>query len=422
MDQKQLWVLQLVRYFLFHKQYTQVRFVNAANGQTTDNETWLANPDAFYPIIYISPVSPKETLPKSEFINRQAASLMNVLGKKGKVLIIYLDPVSYYQEEEQFIHLSLYPNAQIPDSILRTFNGLNNVVFNVDNPEAEMANLNSAITSYAMAHNNPKARNRRELINSFSNTFKIAGALALIIYLAIVIISAIGKFDGTSVAIVFGAYYKEFITVLHEYWRLLTAGFVHASIIHLWINLTSLYNISKTVEDKLGFARTFVILIVSIIIGNICVYAGDKNIVAVGMSGGIYGLFAAMTVIYWKEGYFKIPVLRNRLISNIYINILINFLPYVSVLGHLGGFVAGLFLAFIFLDFEKSVKINFAVAGCAIIIALGFLGVRNQKLDEMYLGTDRQVIDIYRKAGLNGLADNINDKITEYYVKEFVNE
>ena len=418
MDQKELWLLQLIRYFLFHKQYAQVKFVNAANGEIS-SDTWLANPDSSFPVIHISMVSPQESAMQEELINRQSLSLQNILGKKGKIVDVYLDTKPFYQENEDHVQFSIYPNAQLPESLLRNFNGLNSVVFNVENPGAEMQKLTSAINQYALEHNNPNARSKRQFLNSFSTTFKVAGGICAALFIAVSLISIIGKYNSTSVGIFLGAYYKEFITVLHQYWRVLTGGFIHISLLHLWVNLTSLYNISKVVEDKFGFVKTFIILIVSIIVGNICVYAGDQNIVAVGISGGIYGLFAAMIIIYWKDGYFKVPVLRNRLLSNIYVNILINFLPYVSFLAHLGGFVAGLFLAFIFLDYDKSIKINFTVAGCAIVIALGILSYNNRDLDKMYLGTDKEVVQLIKNVGMESAADKMNVKINEYYLKEF---
>ncbi|MBR6958364.1 MAG: rhomboid family intramembrane serine protease, partial [Erysipelotrichaceae bacterium] len=121
-------------------------------------------------------------------------------------------------------------------------------------------------------------------------------------------------------------------------------------------------------------------------------------------------------VIFWQGGYFRIPALRRSIFSNIYMNILISFLPNVSLLAHLGGFVAGLFLAFMLdKDTDKSLKINFAVCAVLAIVAMGYMGYKHFYLDKIYLGTDMEVAKILDKLGLDSLSRNLIDKVTAYY-------
>ena len=249
-----------------------------------------------------------------------------------------------------------------------------------------------------------------------SRTFIIASVISIVIYIANFLISKYFEVSSVSASIFLGSYYKAFVIIFSDYWRFLTAGFSHGSFFHIWCNIMALYSVSKIVEDKYGFVKTMAIMIVSIIFGNICVFIGEGNQVALGLSGGIYGLFASMMVIFWQGGYFRIPALRRSIFSNIYMNILISFLPNVSLLAHLGGFVAGLFMTFMLdKDTDKSLKINFAVCAVLAVIAMGYMGYKHFYLDKIYLGTDMEVAKILDKLGLDSLSRNLIDKVTAYY-------
>jgi membrane associated rhomboid family serine protease len=169
------------------------------------------------------------------------------------------------------------------------------------------------------------------------------------------------------------------------------------------------------VEEKFGFPKTMLLMLASIVFGNLLVYVCGKNTVAVGLSGGVYGLMGAMGVIYWQDGYFAVPMFRRRFMSTVYINILINFLPNVSVWGHLGGLAAGFFLAMIFYgSLPKNVRVSFAVCLTALVIACGFMAYRNSALDVIYTGTDLEVAAFYERIGQPKIATKIAETCLKY--------
>ena len=144
-------------------------------------------------------------------------------------------------------------------------------------------------------------------------------------------------------SILIGAFYKPFV-LAGEYWRLLTAGFVHVELWHLAMNMMALLSLGKIFEPLLGVRRYLLILIPSIIVGSLFVLSSPENSFVVGISGGIYGLLAAYITLILRTGGWRMPPVRAALMNMLFINLLLNFLPNISVHAHLGGFVTGLIM------------------------------------------------------------------------------
>ncbi len=126
-----------------------------------------------------------------------------------------------------------------------------------------------------------------------------------------------------------------------EYWRLVTAGFLHIRFPHILMNLFALYNFGW-LERSFGPVLFGVILLLSIIGGNLLsVFLGDENTITLGISGGLYGLLAAYMVLLFKLGLLQDPGIQSSLLRVLITNLIINMFPNVSRLGHAGGFLTG---------------------------------------------------------------------------------
>ena len=64
-----------------------------------------------------------------------------------------------------------------------------------------------------------------------------------------------------------GASYAPYIFVLHQYWRMLAAMFLHANLVHIAMNMTSLFIFGRLLEKPLGSIRFFILYFVSGIFG-----------------------------------------------------------------------------------------------------------------------------------------------------------
>ena len=134
-----------------------------------------------------------------------------------------------------------------------------------------------------------------------------------------------------------------------EYWRLFASGFLHIQVWHLLMNMYSLYSLSS-LEFVFGHARFALILLASILLGNVLsVYLGEEDTITIGISGGLYGLFAAYLVLLFKAGMLQDPSVMGSVLRTLVVNLAINFMPNVSRLGHAGGFIAGFAIAMIML-------------------------------------------------------------------------
>lgn len=135
-----------------------------------------------------------------------------------------------------------------------------------------------------------------------------------------------------------------------EWWRLLTAVFVHLSFIHVAVNLWALWDIGRLVEGLLGRWRFAALFVGSGVIGNLMSLAlQDQQRVSSGASGAIFGLYGALILFIWHESA-RIALDEYRWISTIAIVfsalmlVLGIFIPSIDNAAHGGGLLAGVVL------------------------------------------------------------------------------
>jgi membrane associated rhomboid family serine protease len=123
-----------------------------------------------------------------------------------------------------------------------------------------------------------------------------------------------------------------------EWWRLITAAFLHGGIIHLAFNMYFLWLVGQPVEAMIGRWRFIVLYFVSALAGSAGALLFAPETVTVGASGALFGLLGA-AVVFEQQG---MHVLGGSAIGIAAINFAITLLvPGISLGGHLGGFVGG---------------------------------------------------------------------------------
>ena len=219
-------------------------------------------------------------------------------------------------------------------------------------------------------------------------------------------------------SILIGAFYKPFV-LAGEYWRLLTAGFVHVELWHLAMNMMALLSLGKIFEPLLGVRRYLLILIPSIIVGSLFVLSSPENSFVVGISGGIYGLLAAYITLILRTGGWRMPPVRAALMNMLFINLLLNFLPNISVHAHLGGFVTGLIIYGLITTEKEEVykRINHIVALVGLVIVLCFISWQNRSIPtrSRYLGTDYKVLQILHDGPLRDYSYFLAERLDTVY-------
>ncbi len=155
-----------------------------------------------------------------------------------------------------------------------------------------------------------------------------------------------GGSENPLVLIRFGAKYNPLI-VAGQYWRLLTACFVHIGLMHLIFNAWALFNLGLEIETRFGRARFLALYLLSGLFGSVLSFLGNDALSA-GASGAIFGLIGAMIAyfaIYRRRfGNWGKSRLTSALVVAGY-NLVFGFMAVgIDNLGHIGGLIGGLLL------------------------------------------------------------------------------
>lgn len=133
-----------------------------------------------------------------------------------------------------------------------------------------------------------------------------------------------------------------------EYWRLVTASFLHGSWLHLAFNLLGLWVVGRLVEVFYGPARMLVIFVLSSVLGVVVSYCASLT-TSLGASTGVMGLVGAVIWHNWKYRTLLPPRLWNAyrlLLFLVFLQFVMDLRSEtVDAFGHLGGFLGGVFLA-----------------------------------------------------------------------------
>ncbi len=415
-----VWTLQLVKYFMFSKDYLQIGIVNDLTQIISKDQYWLVNKEnKDYPIIHISDFNDQFRNNNQPIIEETINKIAELISLDHiKVLDISFNDQASDASFDTIDYIQLHPNKEVPENVSKAFPEINTVIYDVVDQDKEIKKLNKELTQMFMKKQKSmrKKINQGKLKENLCVTFLVPCIICVLLWAAVNVMAFVLDTDSINTAIFLGAYYKAFVTVFHQFFRLFTGGFVHLGLLHLLCNMVALFDIGKEIEKSYSSNKALIILCASIIVGNLFVYIADKNIVAVGISGGIYGLFGALIVSYAENGYFKIPQFRDKFIRNLYVNIIINFLPNVSYLAHLGGLVCGVVLALLFSKkTSKFLKVNVTICSVILVAVLVYMAACNSSFIDYYLGTDQAVFDIYRKFGMSRQASQMWKKVVEYY-------
>jgi membrane associated rhomboid family serine protease len=159
-----------------------------------------------------------------------------------------------------------------------------------------------------------------------------------------------------------------------EWYRLVTCGFLHASLIHLGFNMLLLFFLGRLLEPALGTPRFLAIYFASLLAGSFGALLLDPNALTVGASGAVFGLIGAAFIIARGRG---MNALAGELGFLIVINLVFTFgASNISIGGHLGGLIGGGICALAIVAGERGMLgqnrrfAEFAVIAAVAIVAL----------------------------------------------------
>lgn len=156
-----------------------------------------------------------------------------------------------------------------------------------------------------------------------------------------------------------------------EWWRLLTASFLHREVWHIGVNMYALWILGGLLEPLLGRGRYLALYLVSAVGGTAASYAFSEPLVlSYGASGAVFGLFGAAYVVMRR---------LRRDVTGVTVVLLLSVVLGFVVQGidwraHLGGLASGAALAAAFAYAPRARRTEAAwAAGVALLVLIGLL-------------------------------------------------
>jgi membrane associated rhomboid family serine protease len=163
-----------------------------------------------------------------------------------------------------------------------------------------------------------------------------------------------------------GALYGPSLTIAHQYYRLLTAGFLHDGILHIAFNMWFLWIMGPMLENAIGRLNFTFVYFASLLAGSFGALLFAPDIPSVGASGALFGILGALIVVAY---YRRISIWQSGLGLILVINIVFSLtVADVSIGAHLGGLVGGAICGWLVVQFgERRNMQTLALAGCVLV-------------------------------------------------------
>ena len=157
-----------------------------------------------------------------------------------------------------------------------------------------------------------------------------------------------------------------------DWWRLITAAFLHANLLHIAFNMYALWWLGSQVESVLGRWRFLLLYFASGLAGSAGALVWSPHSPTVGASGAIFGLLGAGLVLEYRAT----GQLAGAFLTMIVINLVITFAfsSYISAGGHVGGLIGGI-LGTIVIVLRSRFRRAWDVFTIAGLVGIGVLSV-----------------------------------------------
>jgi rhomboid protease GluP len=174
----------------------------------------------------------------------------------------------------------------------------------------------------------------------------------------------------------FGAMFTPLIRE-GQWWRLVTAGFLHGGLLHILMNSWVLFDLGAQVEELFGASRMLTIYFISNVFG-FYVSSLVKPGPSIGASAALCGLIGAMIALGVRDRTGFGAAIRAVYIRWLIYILLFSFLPGVDMAAHVGGFVGGFVVAYLAGDPRYSTSLTeklwrFCAFCCILLTAASFL-------------------------------------------------
>ena len=347
-NEKDEMIMKLVHYFVTEEDYTPI------NVQGAKDEIWLENLNAPYKIIRINSkyIHNNEQLDYDIFRMKYVVKQIKkkTLSFKMNVLNICLDlgnAVKIDEEERTIKTLSVnnINDFKKNNLIEKFYPKVKNMIFKKND------NLMQGFDEFL--HITDDINNKTEKENQkYEDVFKpkkiiVTKILILICVFMYLVTLFIGdNFDNALVLL--GANNRDLV-LNGEVFRLIASAFLHGNLIHLIVNMYSLWIIGSQVENYIGRWKFLVIYLLSALMGSLMsIVFLDEYSLSIGASGAIFGLMGSLLYFGYHYRLYLSRTLTSQIIPIIIINLILGFaLNGIDNACHIGGLIGGYFATMI---------------------------------------------------------------------------
>ena len=379
MDSYDLLVMKLIHYFIVSENYTPIII------KGIDDEVWLENKNKEYSIIRIVTrnIINKEQydydILKTKHIVKQLKR--KLIDFSMNVLSIYLDKNFYTNKIDNFDEKYISILIKDEDDFINNeyINKAYKQVIDKFTYKEEGFELISKLTKEIEEKNIKEGQEREKYMRN--NKPIITYILIFINIVMFVLMYMLGNgSENTNTLIDFGANYI-LLTKAGEYYRLITSGFLHIGVIHLLLNIYSLYIVGSQVEYFYGKVKYIIIYLFSLIMGSLFTVAlSSVNTVSAGASGAIFGLLGSILYFGIKYRGYIGNSLVNQIVPVVVLNLIIGFTtPGIGNAAHIGGLIGGYLISMavgIGIDKkeQRSSRINGIIISAILTIFMIYIG------------------------------------------------
>lgn len=370
METKDEILMRLVHYFVTEEDYSPM-IVNGVK-----DEIWLQNQNGPYKIIRIN----ANYIHNEEQYEFDLVKLHNVMRQvKRKTLSWSMNALNilldvnddvHFEESKTIESVAITDEKAITDeNLLNKFPDINDKFLAQEEGIDLMLNVANDI--------NAKTEKENKTYEKLFSPKKIVATNVLIainVFVFFITFILSGGVLSGSALLKYGAL-NSVLVLNGEWWRLITAGFLHGGILHLLFNMYSLYLIGTQLENFAGKKKYLIIYFTSLIGASLMSSVITPNVISVGASGAIFGLMGALVYFGSQYRVYLGSIFNNQIIPLIIINILFGFMVTgVDNAAHVGGLIAGVLAAMMTGIQQKENSKNKLNGLICLIIYLGFLG------------------------------------------------
>ena len=368
-DEKNILVMKMLHYFIIDKKYNPIIL------QGVDNEIWLENLNEDYKVIRIV----------SGYIHNDAQFDFDIFKTKRivkkikkKTLSFSINSLSFFMDlgenvskvnDEDLgvkcIKVKVEEDILNNDLIKKVYPDLNKK-FTYNEKGFE---LFSKITSDINEYNKKDSIKIEEI---FRSKFPVVTYLLITINILLFLLP-LGVNSYYDLLAMFGS--NPLAIRSGEYYRLLTAIFLHGGVFHLLFNCYALYVLGPQLESFVGKFKYLFIYLVSGISGSLLsmLFLPDMGL-SVGASGAIFGIMGSLCYFGYHYRVYLGNVVKSQLIPLIAVNLILGFIGSgIDNFAHIGGLVMGVLATAAVGVKHKSTKFEMINASIVSIIYISFL-------------------------------------------------